>query len=505
MLLTKESFKCDFKSSLVVSLIALPLCIGIAIASGTPVLSGLVAGVVGGVLTGLLSRSQVSVDGPAAGMVVIVTLTLNYLGGFPAFLLALFLSGLIQMMFGFLKLGKIGDYIPNSVIKGLLSGIGIIFIVKQVPHFFGYDLDFLGDESLHFTGIDLNNYHLGSVVIGLISLTILGLSEIKISKLSKIFDFLPAPIIVVLIGIGLNAIFSSQMPVFYLEKSHLVNLNYHGGISGFLNELTFPDWSFISDKRVFIAAAFIAVMTSIESLINIEASDGLDPFRRYTSKNRELVAQGAGNTVSGLLGGLPITSVIIRTTLNIKSGAQTKLSTIMHGVWLLIAAVFFVGFIEMIPVASIAAILLVLGWKMASVKTFHKMKRKGKNQFIPYIVTVLGIVFANILYGVIAGLFVSFIYIMRSKSVKAMVLVNNGSDYLLRFYKDVSFLNKPILTRLLKSVPAGSKLLIDGGHGTFIDDDIIGLLEDFLETAEHRNIKVEIRKSTLAINPFFKG
>jgi carbonic anhydrase len=246
-------------------------------------------------------------------------------------------------------------------------------------------------------------------------------------------------------------------------------------------------------------------MTSIETLINIEASDRSDVFRRYTSKNRELVAQGVGNSLSGLLGGLPITSVVVRTNLNISSGAQTQLSTVLHGLWLLVAAIFLANFLGIIPVASISAILLTLGWKMASVKSFKKMKNKGKNQFVPFVVTVLGIVFLNLLWGILIGLFVSFVYILRSKSVKAMVLVNDGNHYLLRFYKDVSFLNKPILTRLLKSVPAHSKLLLDGGHGTYIDADIIDLLEDFLETAKLRHIDVEIRKSPLAINPFFKG
>lgn len=504
MIEIKENFKHDLKSSLVIFLIALPLCIGIAVASQTPVISGLVAGIIGGLVTGFLSRSQVSVSGPAAGMVVVVISALTYLGGFSALLLALFISGLIQILFGVLKFGDLGNYIPTSVVKGMLSGIGVIFIVKQVPHLFGYDSEYLGGDVLTLS-IFNGSIHYGAIIIGVISLSILWLSNKSSKNEKSFFSFLPAPIVVVVVAILVNKAFSMWFPQLYLDGSHVVNINYRGGVSQFIGELTFPDWSVITNYKIYLAAIFIALMTSIETLINIEASDRSDVFRRYTSKNRELVAQGVGNSLSGLLGGLPITSVVVRTNLNISSGAQTQLSTVLHGLWLLVAAIFLANFLGIIPVASISAILLTLGWKMASVKSFKKMKNKGKNQFVPFVVTVLGIVFLNLLWGILIGLFVSFVYILRSKSVKAMVLVNEGNHYLLRFYKDVSFLNKPILTRLLKSVPAHSKLLLDGGHGTYIDADIIDLLEDFLETAKLRHIDVEIRKSPLAINPFFKG
>lgn len=502
MIEIKENFKHDLKSSVVIFLIALPLCIGIAIASGTPVISGIIAGVVGGIVTGILSRSQVSVDGPAAGMVAIVALVLSYLGGFPAFLTALFFAGLIQVLFGLLRLGQIGDYIPNSVIRGLLSGIGIIFILKQIPHFLGHDSEFLVERSIDWGSFEfLRSFHLGSIAIGLSSLLVLLLAESKNKKCSTFFSLLPAAVWTVVLGIILNYLFKIFAPSLFLDTSHVVRLNYEHGRGG----LTAPDWTQVFNSKMYLAALFLALMTSIESLINVEASDRMDTFKRYTSKNRELVAQGIGNSFSGLLGGIPITSVIVRTSLNIRSGAKTKLSTILHGCWLLIAVVFFSSVIELIPIASISAILLVLGWKMASLPSFLKMKNKGNHQFVPFMITVLGIVFFNILWGVLLGILVSFIFMMKSKSIKAMVLVNDGKSYLLRFYKDVSFLNKPILTRLLKSVPPHSKLLIDGGQGTYIDTDIIDLLEDFLETAKHKNIDVEIRKSSLAINPFFKG
>ena len=505
MTVVKENLKYDLKSSLVIFLIALPLCIGIAVASQTPVISGLIAGIIGGIVTGFFSRSQVSVSGPAAGMVVVVISTLTYLGGFPALLLALFISGIIQIIFGLLKLGEFGNYIPTSVIKGMLSGIGIIFIIKQIPHLFGYDSGDFGDHQLNLE-LFQGSIHYGAIIIGIISLSILWLSN-KIEKRneSSFLSYLPAPVIVVAVGIIVNKAFALWMPQLFLDGSHVVNINYRGGFAQFLGELTFPDWSQLSNSKIYFAALFIALITSIESLLNIEASDRADVFKRYTSKNRELVAQGIGNSLSGLCGGLPITSVVVRTNLNINSGARSKLSTIFHGVWLLIAALFLANFLGVIPVASISAILLSLGWKMASLKTFKKIKQKGRNQFVPFVVTVLGIVLLNILWGVLIGLFVSSVYILKSKSVKAMVLVNEGNNYLLQFYKDVSFLNKPILTRLLKSVPAHSKLFIDGGQGTYIDADIIDLLEDFLETAKMKHINVEVKKTPLALNSFFKG
>ena len=504
MLEMKENFKHDLKSSLVVFLIALPMCIGIAVASQTPVISGIVAGIIGGIVTGLLSRSQISVSGPAAGMVVAVIAALEYLGGFPPFLLALFFAGLIQIAFGVFKFGVMGNYISTSVIKGMLTGIGIIFIIKQIPHLLGHDKEFLGDELITLGSANLGSIHLGSVIIAALSLFILILNERAVAKGKSYFGSFPAPIVVVALGIVLNKVFQIYFPEMALTGDHVVNINYKNGVSQFLGELTFPDWNNLNNPKIYIAALLLALMASIESILNIEASDRSDLFKRYTSKNRELVAQGVGNTLSGLLGGIPITSLVVRTTTNINSGAQTKLSTILHGVWLLIAAIFLAKFIGVIPVASISAILLLMGWKIASPTRFFKMKQKGNKQFVPFLVTVLGIVFFNILYGVLIGLLVSFFYIMRSKSIKAMVLVNDGDYFLLRFYKDVSFLNKPILTRLLKSVPNNSKLLIDSGHGTYIDADIIDLLEDFLDTAKLKNIKVEIKKSSLAINPFFK-
>ncbi len=500
----KQTLKHDLKSSLVIFLIALPLCIGIAVASGAPVISGLVAGIIGGIVTGLFSRSQVSVSGPAAGMVVVVVSAISYLGGFNAFLLALFFSGILQILFGTLKLGELGNYIPTSVVKGMLSGIGIIFIIKQLPHLAGIDNFYFGIESAKLELIEWNQIQYGAVIVGLVSLGILAVNE-KVEKSKVIFSFLPAPIIVVIVAIIINKIFDSAFPSLFLKEEHVVNLNYNRGFTSFLGELSFPDWSLLQEQKIYIAAFFIALMTSIETLLNIEASDRSDVFKRYTSKNKELVAQGIGNSLSGLLGGLPITSLVIRTAMNINSGAQSKKSTIFQGIWLFISALLLVNFISLIPISSIAAILLVLGWKMASVKTFQKMKNKGLNQFVPFLVTVLGIVIFNILYGVILGLLVSLYYIMRSKSVKAMVLVNDDTYYLLRFYKDVSFLNKPILTRLLKSVPKDSKLLIDGGQGLYIDSDIIELLTDFLDTAKLKNIDVEVKKSSLAISSFFKG
>lgn len=508
-----KTWRNDVQASLVVFLVALPLCLGIAMASNAPLAAGLFAGIIGGIVVGALSGSPISVSGPAAGLTVIVITAIENLGSFEAFTVAVFLSGIIQIILGFLRAGTIGDYFPTSVIKGMLAAIGIILILKQIPHAIGYDVDFMGDES--FSQIDGQNtfseillafnwLHWGAVVISLISMGIMLLWEKGASKGNKFFKLIPGALVAVIAGVLLNELFKGSFSSLALNSQHLVQLPFTGGWSDIGNNIRFPDWSYITNPKIYQVALTIAIVGSLESLLSIDAADKLDGDGILTSKNRELFAQGAGNTLSGLIGGLPITAVIVRTTANQTAGAKSNLSAILHGFWLLICVVSIPFVLNLIPLSALAAVLLLVGYKLAKPALFKQMLNKGMNQFIPFVATIVAILFTDLLVGIIFGIVVGFAFVIRSNMHNAVVMVRDAEHILVRFYKDVSFMQKSALIKIFTDIKDGSTVILDG-RDVFIDDDIVELVEDFIKRAPSRNITVELKKSSLSVTNLFKG
>ncbi len=494
----------DLPASIVVVLVALPLCLGIALGSGAPLFSGIIAGVVGGIVIGMLSGSQLSVSGPAAGLTVIVAAAILKLQVFEAFLLAVVLAGLIQLILGFIKAGVIGDYVPNSVIKGMLAAIGLILILKQFPHLVGYDKDFVGDET--FTQGDSENTFSAlfsavryitpsAIIIGAVSLAILMFWESKFIKSKKSLKLVPGPLLVVLAGVLLNEYFKTSQPAYALEAKHLVALPVAENIGSFFSFFTFPDIKFLNNPDVWTSAVTIAIVASLETLLGIEAVDKLDPLKRVTPTNRELKAQGVGNMVSGLLGGLPLTSVVVRSSANLSAGAKTKASTIMHGLLLLLCVMFIPVLLNKIPLSALAAVLIFTGYKLAKLTLFKEFYRKGWDQFVPFVVTIAAILLTDLLIGILVGIGVGLFFMLRSNFRSSVFVVNDNNNYLIRFRKDVSFLNKPIVKRKLEDVPKNAYVLIDATRADYIDKDVIEEVNSFLLHAHLKKIKVEIKKS----------
>ncbi len=494
----------DLPASIVVFLVALPLCLGIALGSNAPNLfAGLIGGIVGGIVIGSLSGSQLSVSGPAAGLTAIVAVALGKLPAYEAFLLSVVIAGMLQLLFGFLKGGFLGDYVPNSVIKGMLAAIGLILILKQFPHLVGFDKNFSGDEA--FFQKDDNNtfseilYAINyitpvAVLIGVIGLLIQVLWEKVLVKKSNIFKLIPAPLVVVALGIFLNIAFGKN-DQFALGEEHLVNIPIAASFSQFTSFFTSPNWGFITNADVWITAITLALVASLETLLSIEASDKLDSFKRVTDNNRELKAQGVGNIVSGMIGGLPLTSVIVRSSANINAGAKTKLSAIAHGVLLLLCVALIPQLLNKIPYAALASILIYTGYKLAKVSLFKEFYSKGWDQFVPFIITIAAILFTDLLKGIIVGIIVGLYFVMRSNYKSAVFVVNDNNKYLFRFRKDVSFLNKATVKRKLEEVPENAYVFIDTTRADFIDKDIIDTINEFTLHAPIKNIKVEIKKS----------
>lgn len=495
----------DLSASVVVFLVALPLCLGIAMGSGAPMFAGIIGGIVGGIVIGSLSGSQLSVSGPAAGLTVIVAAGIARLPTFEAFLLAVFLAGIFQIILGYIKAGVIGDYVPSSVITGMLAAIGLILILKQIPHFLGYNVDFEGDETFEqkdqgntFSGIiqSLKNSAPLAIIIGTVSLLIQILWDKVLTKKWKVFKFIPAPLVVVLSSVLINYYFLNQQHPWALKNGHLVSIPVAESFHGFMSFFKLPDFSFFSNSIVWTTGLTIAIVASLETLLSIEAADELDPFNRVTPTNRELKAQGFGNVVSGLLGGLPLTSVIVRTSANVNAGAKSKMSAITHGTLLLLSAAFIPMALNLIPLSALAAVLIYTGFKLAKPAVFIKFYRKGFDQFMPFVITIAAILFTDLLLGIIIGILAGLFFVLRSNFKTSVFVVNDNNKYLVRLRKDVSFLNKPILKNKLEQVPGNSYVLIDAVRADFIDKDIIEVINDFLRHAHLKNIKVEIKKSS---------
>lgn len=499
-----QNIGADFSAAVVVFLVALPLCLGIAMGSGAPMFAGIIGGIVGGIVIGSLSGSHLSVSGPAAGLTVIVASAILKLPTFEAFLLAVFLAGVFQVILGFIKAGVIGDYIPVSVITGMLAAIGLILILKQIPHFLGYDANFEGDEAFEqknnqntFSGIYNSLLHSAplAVIIGTVSLLIQILWDKVLIKRARIFKLIPAPLVVVLSAILISVFFKNQGHDWALKNSHFVAIPIADSFEGFISFFKMPSFDFLNNPAVWTTAFTLALVASLETLLNIEAADELDPYTRVTPTNRELKAQGVGNMVSGLLGGLPLTSVIVRTSANVNAGARSKTSTILHGIFLLSSVAFIPQLLNYIPLSALAAVLIYTGFKLAKPSIFKKFYKSGFDQFMPFVITIAAIMLTDLLVGILIGIGAGLFFVLRSNFKTSVLVVNDQNKYLVRLRKDVSFLNKPILKNKLEEVPANSYVLIDVLRADFIDKDVIEVINDFLRHAQLKSITVEIKRS----------
>ncbi|MEY3059596.1 MAG: hypothetical protein RL000_948, partial [Bacteroidota bacterium] len=497
--------RADLLPGMVVFLVALPLCLGIAVASGAPPFAGIISGIIGGIIVGSLSNSNVSVTGPAAGLIAIVLAAITQLG-YESFLIAVVIAGAIQLSLGFAKAGGISSYFPTSVIEGMLVAIGIIIIKKELPHAIGYDLENEGDfysyqllkEDEGFFGELIHSFnfaHTGAITVAVISLAIL-IAFNKVPVLKKI-KALPGALVAVVAGIVLNKVFEVTQPSLIIANEHLVTLPKASSVGDFINQFSTPNFAGFSNPQVWITGITIAIVASIETLLCLEAGDKMDPYKRYSNANTELKAQGVGNILSGLIGGLPMTSVIVRTTANINAGAKTKFSAIVHGLMLLLTVILIPGVLNMIPMASLAAILLMIGWKLASPKVFKHMWQSGSQQFIPFIITVVAVVFTDLLKGVGIGLVVSIFYILKGNMKLAYRFskekYHEGETIHIDLAQEVSFLNKAALKQTLSDLPSNSNVVIDAGNTVYIDFDIIQLIKDFsLFGAAERKIKLQL-------------
>lgn len=497
------TLKADLPASIVVFLVAVPLCLGIALASGAPMFSGIIAGVVGGVVVGALSGSQLGVSGPAAGLAVIVFAAIATLGSFETFLLAVVIAGLLQLAMGFARAGVIGYYFPSSVIKGMLTGIGLTIILKQLPHAVGYDvdpegnLDFAqagGENTLSAIGHMFSFLQPGALVVAIVSLALLVLWERPFVKRFKASLWIQGPLVAVVAGIVLNEVFKATSPTLAISSSHLVQIPItEGGLSGFLGLITTPDFSQLSNPAVYTTAITLAVVASLETLLCVEATDKLDPHKRVTPTDRELKAQGVGNVVSGLLGGLPLTQVIVRSSANIQSGGQTKLSAILHGVLLLLAVVSIPALMNRIPLAVLAAILIVVGYKLAKPALFRAMYAQGPFQFVPFMVTVVGILATDLLIGIGLGLGVAIFFVLLNNYNNPFFVDRDPSDAVrIELSEDVSFLNRAAMLRALAAVPPGAKVVIDASHSMNVDLDVYEIIKDFEQRAALEDIDLEL-------------
>ena len=500
----KRQLKFDVTAAIVVFLISIPLCLGIALASGAPLLSGILSGIIGGFVVGILSGSHVSVAGPAAGMCAVVLSVITQLGGFDVFLLALFIAGIYQVIAGLLRAGFIADYVPSNVIQGLLSAVGLLIIVKQIPLAFtlshsiaslktelldissGFSLEPLREVSIHI--------NTGAVILSLSALMILILVD---NTKNRWIRSLPGPFVVVVMGIILNEVFLLSGSSFAQIGPHLVNIPKHAGLGDFLAQMQSPDWSALKNPHVYVLAFLISSVASLENLLNIKAGERLDIKRRYCSKDRELIAQGIGNMVAGLVGGIPITAVIVRTSVNIQAGAKTKMSTILHGAFILFAMMLIPDALNKIPLSSLAGVLIYTGYKLTKPSMYIAMYRQGLDRFIPFLITVICILCFNLLLGILAGLFISLFFILKSNSEVRLDIIKEhypkGAISRLILPQQTTFLNKASLLAELDSIPRNSELIIDARYSDYIDKEIIEFIKEFqAEHAQHKHISLNL-------------
>lgn len=513
---TFKHLKYDLPSGLVVFLVALPLCLGISLASGAPFFSGLISGIIGGVVIGSLSGSKLSVSGPAAGLAALVLAAITNIGAFDLFLCAVLIAGILQILISVAKLGGIANYFPSSVIKGLLTSIGILIIAKQIPHAVGYDKDKkgllteFGSEDWHQLLQPLQHINAGALIICVVSIIIMLVWEKPFIK--NRIKFVPGALVAVIIAILLNEVFKGVITPLAVSGDHLVQIAAADGAVDFLSFFTLPDFNGFLDSKVIVTGIMIAIIASLETLLSIEAIDNLDPERNVTNTNRELLAQGIGNAVSGLIGGLPITSVIVRSSANMHAGAKSKLSTIFHGLLLLVCVITIPGLLNFIPLAALAAVLLLTGYKLCKLSVFAKIIGNGKYQYIPFFVTVLVIIGIDLLglykplkgegllIGVIAGLVAAFGAILHGNLKNSYFFHKDrhheGDIIKIRLSEEVSFLNKAAIRQTLDHIPPKSTVIIDASHSDYIDFDVLELIKEF------RDIKVPLKNISCKLEGF---
>lgn len=502
-----KNISSDLPASIVVFFVALPLCLGIALASGAPLISGVISGIVGGIVVGLASGSQLGVSGPAAGLAVIVASAIATLGSFSAFLYSVVIAGILQYMMGHFKAGFIAYFFPSSVIKGMLSGIGLLIILKQIPHAVGFDADYFGNESFNIlTGgnaLDIiakasEAINPGAATLAGISLILLVLWDKVLAPSHKIFKLIQGPIAVVLLSMGFYVLTTKGILPFSFEPTQIVALP-DTTIPELVSSLTYPDFSSWNNPLVYQIAIVMALIASIETLLCVEATDKLDPFRRVTPTNKELKAQGLGNLVSGLIGGLPVTQVIVRSSANISFGAQSKLSAVLHGVWLLIAALFLASFLNLIPLAALASVLIIVGYKLAKPQLFKSMFKLGLDQFIPFVATIAAIVYFDLLKGIGIGLVVSLFFTLKQSYLNTFHFTrftdpsenNEPAKLHLVLADEVTFFNKANITKELEELPQNSAVIIDCSRCKFLDHDVKEYLSEFILHAPLKGISVQ--------------
>ncbi|MBC7472960.1 MAG: SulP family inorganic anion transporter [Candidatus Sericytochromatia bacterium] len=467
------SLKNNLLSAIAVFLVAIPLCLGVANASGAPLISGLIAGIIGGIIVGFFSPSSLSVSGPAAGLTIVVFESIKSFGNFNSFLLALLFAGLIQIILGIVRAGGIADYLPSSVIDGMLVSIGLILIIKEFPLLIGM--------------VD-NTKNTGSAIIGIFSLIILfSWEKLSYQKLKII----PSSLLVIAVSIFINSIiYKSYFPQLILDKNLLINLPLHYKISSFF---TTPNFSEVFNIHIYKTAIVIALIASVESLLSLEAMEKIDPFKRRVSANKELIAQGIGNFLSGLLGGLPITSVIVRGSVNVSAGATNKLSAIIHGFLLLFAVLFIPLIINFIPLSSLAAILIFTGFHLAAPNIFIKNYLRGKEKFLPFIFTIILILFTDLLQGVIGGIIVCTLYTLKKYyDKKVYKIIDKDNQKIILLERNITFFHKKQIIDVLNNLPENINLTIDGSQNEYIHYDVIEIIQDFQFNAIYKNIKLTV-------------
>lgn len=485
----------DLKASIIVFIVALPLCLGIALASGAPLFSGFISGIIGGVVVGLLSNSQISVSGPAAGLTIIVLAAIKTLGSFEAFLASVVIAGIFQIILGKIKGGSVADFFPISVVRGMLAAIGLLLIFKEIPYSFGYiNKDSLLSEISWGVDKVISYIHPGVMIICFLSLVILVIWEKFAKKGNIFFKIIPGSLFVVIFGVFLDFVFREFFPSLQLNQTHLVRLHFSGGFSALIHKISFPDWSALQNIETYKVAFVIAAASSMASLLCTEATDSLDPEKRVTSKNKELVAQGAGNLLSGLIGGLPIAAVIVRSSANVIAGGRTKLSSIMHGVLLFFSLALIPQIIDLIPLAVLAAILIIVGLKLTSPSIYKNMFLQGREQFVPFIVTIVFILATDLLTGVLVGMSVSVFFVMKANVDSSITMRAQGEHFVIRFMKDSTFLNKPLLKGFLQNIPDQALVILESTKPIVMDRDIILIFESFLTECKSRGITVKTKQ-----------
>lgn len=501
----KKHFKTDISAGLVVFLIALPLCLGISLASGAPLFSGIISGIIGGIVVGFVSGSNINVSGPAASVALVVYTAIQTMGSYEAILLAVILAGVFQIILGFLKAGTVAYFFPNAMIKGILASIGLVLILKQIPHAFGIDEVFEGIESFGqndgrntFSEIVyvMQNIGWGATIITFVSLFIIIFWDRPVMKKFAFFQFFPSALAAVVVSIGLNTLYKFYFPELVLGPNHLVQLPVADNFSAFIGFFSFPDFTQITNPQIISIALSITFIASLESLLSTEAGDKLDPYKRKTSTNTELKAQGIGNIVAGLIGGLPITAVIVRTSANVNAGGRTKTATITHGIIMLVCVALIPTVLNLIPLASLSAVLFVVGYKLTSYPIYQGVFKQGKKQFLPFIITILVVMFTDLITGIIVGGTIAVFFVLRDNYKNAYLhnkVSHEGTEKTtIKLAEEVTFLNKADIMLFLDHMPENHHVTIDGSKSIFIHPDIYDIIDDFKEAAKFKNIDIEL-------------